>query len=288
MKRVKKLISLLSLLLVVVMFTGCLSVDMKVSKNGSLDMTYTIDTSQLQGMMSFEDIEAAVEESINNMNDSSDKKIAKLKSIKENKGKKIITAIIEVSDINKMGDDSFFGTVKDYRDEDGSGLDNLVNSKGRSVEEEKVSDKLQMVYFPMGGTEEYGLIEVTITVPGNIQYITDGGEITKKDTAVFYGSNPLIVFKKGGGFPFWLLILIAVGVVFFVMKKKRPVASPINVAPATGGTVPTQTPAPSVQFPAQAPVEAPVEVPVEAPVEAPQEIDSSAEPQADPTDDITE
>ena len=257
MKRVKKIVSLLSLLLMVVMLTGCLSIDMKVGKNGSLDMTYTIDTSQTQGMMSFKDIEKAIEDSVEGMNDTAGKKIAKLKGVKENKGKKPVTATVNVTDINKMGDGSFFGTVKEYRKENGRGLDNLVNTKDKSVKEDKVSDKLQMVYFPMGGTEQYGLIEVTVTVPGNIQYITDGGEIDKKNIVVFSGQDPLVVFKKGGGFPFWLLIIAAIAVVFFMMTRKKS-SAPVSAAPAA--EAPVQPPVQS-DAPQSAPVQPPLQTP---------------------------
>ena len=147
MKRIRKILSLATMVLVVIMLTGCLSIDMKVNKNGSMDMTYTIDTSQTQGMVSFNDIEKAIQDSVDGMNEFADKKVAKLKSVKENKSKKTVTAIINVSDINKMGDESFFGTVKEYRKKKGTGLDNLVNTKDKSVDEKKVSDKLQMVYF---------------------------------------------------------------------------------------------------------------------------------------------
>lgn len=231
MKRFKRIVSLLSIIMMAVMLTSCLSIDMKVAKNGSLDMTYTVDTSQLQGMMSFNDIEKAIEDSVDGMNDSADKKIAKLKSIKENKKKKTVTAIINVKDINKIGDGSFFGTVKEYRKKDGYGLDDLVNTKDKSIDEKKVSDKLQMVYFPLGGTEQYGMVEVTVTVPGNIEYITDGGEVDKKNVAVFSGENPLVIFRKSGGFSFWLLLIIAVLVVgYFMMKKKKiaPKVTPVQ------------------------------------------------------------
>ena len=44
------------------------------------------------------------------------------------------------------------------------------------------------------------MVEVTVTVPGNIEYVTDGAEVEKKNVAVFSGQNPLVVFKKSGGF----------------------------------------------------------------------------------------
>lgn len=280
MKRVKKIISLLSLIMMVVMLTGCLSIDMKVGKNGSLDLTYTIDTTQTQGMMSFKEIEKAIEDSVDSMNDTADKKVAKLKSVKENKGKKTITAIISVTDINKMGDGSFFGTVKEYKKESGTGLNNLVNTKDKSVKEDKVSDKLQVVYFPMGGTDQYGLVEVTVTVPGKIEYITDGGEIDKKGTVVFSGQSPLVIFKKGGGgFPFWLLIIIAIVVVFFMISKKKPSSAPINVTQVAPV-------APAMDAPVQQPVQnvipqAPPVQPIQVPVENPPVVEAQAETPVD-------
>jgi hypothetical protein len=230
---------------------------MNVKSNESLEMTYTIDTSQTQGLLSFSDIKQTIEESVDGMNETAGKKIATLKSVKENK--KNVTASIQITDINKMGDGSFFGTVKEYRKEDGPGLNNLVDAKDKKVKEKDIANDLQMVYFPMGGTEEYGIVTVTVTVPGSIKYITSGGEIEKGNVAVFEGQNPLVVFKKGGGFPFWLIIVAAIIVIAFVVMKKKPASSPatspINVTPSFGA-------------PAQAPIQAPAAPqPVEAPVE---------------------
>lgn len=271
MKRIRKILSLVTMVLVVIMLTGCLSIDMKVNKNGSMDMTYTIDTSQTQGMVSFNDIEKAIQDSVDGMNEFADKKVTKLKSVKENKSKKTVTAIINVSDINKMGDESFFGTVKEYRKKKGTGLDNLVNTKDKSVDEKKVSDKFQMVYFPMGGTEQYGMVEVTVTVPGNIEYVTDGAEVEKKNVAVFSGQNPLVVFKKSGGFPFWLLLIIAAAVVVLFMKKKKNPSATINTTTAAG------TPQAPVQAtPQNAVPQGPI---TQAPVTP--EVGASAEPKTD-------
>ena len=233
MKRVKSILSLLALLMIAVMLTGCLSIDIKVNKNGSLDMTYTINTSQTESLMPADDIEKAIKESVDDMNGKAKKKIVKLKDIKQDKKKKTITAKLTVSDINQMGDGSFFGTVKEYRKNGGAGLNNLVNAKGKEVEADKISDNMQVVYLPMGAADGYSMIEVTMSVPGSIQYITDGGEIDKKDTAVFNSQNPLVIFKKSGGFPFWLLIIFAAAVVFFMMKKKSPATAPINAASAS-------------------------------------------------------
>ncbi|NLX64926.1 MAG: hypothetical protein GX022_09180 [Clostridiaceae bacterium] len=169
MKRLKRVLYVVTMVLVSIVLTGCLSFDMKVGKNGSLDMTFTIDTSK--GMMSFKEIEKAIEDSVDNMNDFAGKNVAKLKSVKEDKDKKIVTAKISVSDINKMDEDSFFGKVKEYRKKNGKGLNNLVDVKDNSVEEKKVSGNLHMVYFSMSGTEMYGFEEVKVTVPEKLNIL---------------------------------------------------------------------------------------------------------------------
>jgi hypothetical protein len=182
--------------------------------------------------VSTKDIKNAIEQSVESINDTADKNIAKLKSVKENKSKKTITAVININDINDMNDGSFFGKVKDYQKENGGrGLDNLVDTRKKSVDEDKISSNLYMVYFPLVGAGQYDLMEVKVTVPGNIKYITNGGDIKKKNVAVFGSEYPLVVFKKGGGFPFWLLIIVIAAVVVFIMSKKK--SAPTNAVPVT-------------------------------------------------------
>ena len=67
------------------MLTGCLAVELKVNNDGSCDVTYTIDISQLQGLMSKSDVEKSIKESVEDMNRTAGKTIAKLKNVKENK-----------------------------------------------------------------------------------------------------------------------------------------------------------------------------------------------------------
>ena len=81
------------------MFTGCISVKMDVKKNGSCETTFTIDLSQVGGMVSKNDVKDTIEDSIEGINNSAGKKIAKLKSFKEDKKKETITAVISISDI---------------------------------------------------------------------------------------------------------------------------------------------------------------------------------------------
>ncbi|MCX7773022.1 MAG: hypothetical protein N2376_07920 [Clostridia bacterium] len=248
MKKGRLLATLLAVMLVTAMLAGCVSINMKVNSNGSCDVTYVIDTSQLNGMMNKSDIEKQAKDSIDKMNESAGKKIAKLKSIKEDKKKQTITAIISVSDINKMGSGTYFGTVKNYKKKfGGTGLDNLMDRKGKEVNEKKVSDNLDVVYLPMSGSEDYGLVEITVVVPGDIQYVSDGAEIKKGNAVLFTSETPLVVFKKGGGIP-WLLILALVLIVYLVLRRKKPATtdSIITTPIMPQAPIATQVPVPAV------------------------------------------
>ena len=240
MKKFKRLACILAFILVIFTLTGCLSIEMNVKKNGGLDLVYIIDTSKTEGLISADDIKSTIEETVNAMNSGSDKKVAVLKGVKENKNKKNITATINVKDINEMGDGNFFGTVKEYRKDYGEGLDNLYNKKNEKVEEKKIPNNRQMVSFPMAGTEQYGLVTVTVNVPGPIEYIAPGGEITGKSTATFDGQNLLVVYKKGGGSPLLFLIIVVAVVAFLLLKKKKPTSTPENYVPSAVTEAPVQ------------------------------------------------
>lgn len=234
MKTTKKLFVILAVVIAAAMLTGCLAVELKVNNDGSCDVTYTIDISQLQGLMSKSDVEKSIKESVEDMNRTAGKTIAKLKNVKENKKEKTITASISIANLNEMGDGSFFGTVKQYRQQGGFGLDDMMDKKERAVNKADIPDDLYLVYSPMSEGDEYGLVDITIVVPGRIEYLTDGGELEKNDTARFSGETPLVVFKKGGGgFPVWIIPPFAAIFIMFIVIKRRPSAAHVVSPPVT-------------------------------------------------------
>lgn len=255
MKKTRIVLLLLVMLMMTVLMSGCLAIEMKINPNGSCDMTYTIDMSQLEGMMTKEQLEDSIKQSVTDMNDEAGKEIAKLKGIKEDKKKETLSATISITDLNKMGDGTYYGTVKNYIKEDGTGLDMLVKpGKDKVVDEDDIPINSQMVYLPMNGADEFGAIEITVMVPGTIQYVTEGGDVKGK-TAVFSSSSPLVVYKKGGSLPIipiLLVILVIVLVIAFLGKKKTPVVEtapmPVYQAPEQA-TVVTPIQAPEVDVP---------------------------------------
>ncbi|MDI9514782.1 MAG: hypothetical protein GX384_08065 [Clostridiaceae bacterium] len=234
MKKAKILFVILAIVIAATMLTGCLAVKLKVNADGSCDVTYTIDISQLQGLLSKKDVEDSIKESVEDMNRTAGKTIAKLINVKENKKDKTITASISITDLNEMGDGSFFGTVKQYRQQGGFGLDDMMDKKERAVNKADIPDDLYLVYSPMSEGDEYGLVDITIVVPGRIEYLTDGGELEKSDTAHFSGETPLVVFKKGGGgFPVWIIPPVAAIFIIFLVIKRRPSAAHVVSPPVT-------------------------------------------------------
>lgn len=262
MKRSRIILALLAVMMIAMLLTGCLEVEMKINANGSCQLTYVIDMKAIEELgggslgdeYSPEQMEESFKESIEAMNDEAGKKIASLKSYKYDKGKKKITAVMTISDINKMGDGAFFGTVKEFKKDNEAALDNLIGKNKKSVDADKVDNKLSVAYLPMGG-EELSMAVVTMIVPGTIEYVADGGDIEKNNTAVFESGNALVVFKKGGGgFPVWLLILVALVLIgFFLMKKKPATTTAYAPAPQPAPVQPSVSPVSNV--PAAEPVQ---------------------------------
>lgn len=234
MQSAKRFIAFLAVVMVAAMLTGCLEVEMKVNSDGSCDVTCIIDVSQLEGMMSESDVENAIQESVENINDTAGKTIAKLISVKENRKEGTMTATISITNLNEMGDGSFFGTVKQYRQQSGAGLDDMMDKKGKKVDEANIPDNLYLVYSPMTEGDAYGLIDVTVIVPGSIEYLTSGGEIRKNNEARFSGMTALVVFKKsGGGFPYWIVFIAAAIFIIFLAIKKKPTVAAVVSPPVT-------------------------------------------------------
>jgi len=227
MKKTKIYLSLFSCLFVLVILTGCITIELDVKRNGSCEATYVFDVSKMGGMVSRSDLREEIEKSLGDMNEAAGKKVARLKSVKEDKKNGTITAIITVNDINEMGDGSFFGTVKEYRKNNGKGLDNLMDTEREKVDEDKISSNLHIVYFSMNETNQYGLVETRVKVPGKIKYLTNGAELERKNTALFGEEQILVVFKKSGGFPLWLLLIVIGVIIYYASRKKKPAHNPV-------------------------------------------------------------
>ncbi|HOQ75306.1 MAG TPA: hypothetical protein PK369_01890 [Thermoclostridium sp.] len=235
MKTTRNLFVILAVLLAAVILSGCISVELKVNRDGSCEINYIIDTSQFGGFISVDEIEESFKESVEETNTRAGKTVAVLKDVKENKKDKTMTVAISVSDINEMEEGAFFGTVKAYRQESGFGLDNLVDKKDKPVAAEDIPDALYLVYLPMTEGDEYGILNVTVTVPGTIEYLTEGAELEKGNVAVFEGESVLAVFKMGGGgFPVWIVPVIAIIlIILLLLKMKKPSAAPVVSPPVT-------------------------------------------------------
>lgn len=230
MKRSKKILVLFAVLMMTVMLSGCIEVEMKVNKDGSCDMSYTIDLEQFDGMMTREDLEVAIEESVNDMNKTAGKEITVLKDTIYDEDEDTLTAVITITNINDLDDDSFFGKVKDFRDGDVD-LSDMMDAKGKAAKEDKIDDDLNVVYFKMFDDDEYGIYTITVIVPGAIAYVSDGANIESSDTVVFKGQSPIVVYKQGGNMPILVVSVIAgviiLGILFvtFGIKKSSATAT---------------------------------------------------------------
>lgn len=235
MRATKTLFAVIAVLVAVALLSGCISLEVKLNRDGSCDVTYIIDTSSFQGMQSASDVERTVLESVDEINSTAGKNVARLKGIRENKKEKRITATISISNVNELGDGTFFGTVRQYRHVSGHGLDNLMDIRERKVDRDDIPDDLYLFYMPALENDRYCILEVTVNVPGTIKYLASGAKIEKRNVARFSGEMPLVVFKKGEiGFPVWFLPTVAgILIIAFFLRKKPTTAAPVVSPPVT-------------------------------------------------------
>jgi len=235
MKKAKKLFVVLAAFLMAALLSGCITVELKVNRDGSCEVTYIIDTSSLGGLITAEQVEESLRQSVEEANTRAGKTVAVLKSVKEDKKNDTITALVTCSDLTALEEGAFFGTVKGYRKNNGPGLDNLVNKKGKAVDEKDIPDDLHMVYFPGTGGGEFSITEVIVTVPGTIEYLVDGAELEKNSVARFKEEEVLVVFRMGGGgFPVWIIPIAAIIIIILLLfKLKKPSAAPVISPPVT-------------------------------------------------------
>ena len=235
MKTVKTLFVVLTVLLITALLSGCISMELKVNKDGSCEAAYIIDASQFDGFLTVDQIEESFKQSVEETNTKAGKTVAVLKSVKENKKDDTITVTVSISDINEMEEGAFFGTVKEYRRESGVGLDALMDKREKAMAAEYIPDDLHMVFLPMSGGEDFSFIEVTITVPGTIEYLTHGADLEKGNVARFKGKTALVVFKiGGGGFPVWIIPIAAIILIILLMIiMRKPSAAPVVSPPVT-------------------------------------------------------
>ena len=91
MKTVKTLFVVLTVLLITALLSGCISMELKVNKDGSCEAAYIIDASQFDGFLTVDQIEESFKQSVEETNTKAGKTVAVLKSVKENKKDDTIT-----------------------------------------------------------------------------------------------------------------------------------------------------------------------------------------------------
>lgn len=237
MNKILKTVAGITLLLVFAMLlTGCISIEMKVNKNGSCDLKYEIKT---EGMISLSEVKQQLQNGIDELNENAGKTVAKLKSIKEKDG--TITANISVSDISLMDEDAFFGKYSEFDKKYPEELKTLVDAKsGKPIDKPALKGTGGLNVVMLSGMETGGgdLMSFTMILPGAVKYTSSNVTVIDDKTVSPRGGYGAILYKRGGGGG-WLLIvliIIAVAAIGFVLlgkkKKDNPTAS-FNAGTAT-------------------------------------------------------
>jgi hypothetical protein len=251
MKKILKLAAGITLLLAfALLLTGCISIEMKVNKNGSCDIKYEIKT---EGMVSLAEVKKQFESGIDETNKAAGKNVAKLKNIKEKDG--TITANISISNISYMEDGAFFGKYSEFDKEYPQKLEALVDAKsGKSVEKSKIKGTGGLNAVMLSGMDTGGgeLTKFTMILPGSVKYTSSNVSVIDDKTVSLGSGYGVVLYKSGGGAGWLIIVLIiaAVVVVGFVILGKKKKAAP---APAAAPAVPYQAGTPAAPAPAAAP-----------------------------------
>lgn len=238
MKATNAIFAVLAVVMAAAMLSGCLSMAVKVNRNGSCDVTYIIDVSRPQNNFSQNDAEKTAIECIDEINRRAGKNVARLKGVRENRNENKITVTISVSNINELGDGSFFGTVGQYRRAGGRGLENLTDADGKKACSGDIPDNLYLFYMPVSDNEPCEITEVSVNVPGRIKYLTEGAGLERKNVARFRDTALLVIFRKGEtGLPVWIIPTAAIILIItFLIKRKPTTAAPVVSPPVTTGS----------------------------------------------------
>lgn len=258
MKKGLRTIAGICLLLIFALFlTGCISIEMKINKNGSCDLKYEIET---EGMIDTKEIEKQFKDSIDEANKNAGKTVAKLKDVKEKDGK--VIANISVNHISFIDDEAFLGKYSDLEKKYPNIINELKEAKsGKSVEKGKIKGAGGLNAVRLWGISTGGgdLTKFTLILPGNVKYISSGVTFVDNKTVTLDGGYGVVLYEGGGGggagWLVFLLIIAAVVVVVVVLagKKKKgasqaayvaaPAAAPVQAGPAAAAPTATAAPA---------------------------------------------
>ena len=228
----KKLLASFMMLLVVLL-TGCGTIEMELEKDGSGEVIYKLPKNN--ALYTIDELEEDIEDTLNMKNDDLEEDILKLKSVKEKDG--TISIKISFKDFSALAStNSLLVPVEDMLRYDRSQLEDLEDLDGKVIDLENKKVK-GYTYLTVSGIEAD---ETIVKLPGKVKYMASGVELEdgKKDTIVTEGSSFSVVYEEGsslGGFimPAVIVIIIVLGGIFFIRRYKARKIEPTTIE---GGT----------------------------------------------------
>lgn len=238
MKKNVRMVAGLCLLLMFTLFlTGCISIEMKVNKNGSCDLKYEI---RIEGMgIDAGEVKDQLETSIDEANKYAGKKVVKLKSFKEKDG--VITANISATNISDMDDGAFFGKLSDFKKEFPDELGNLKEAKtDKNIEKNAIKGASKLNVVRASGIASGGeLSEFKVILPGAVKYVSTNVALIDNNTVRINGGYGVIIYQRSGGAG-WLAYVLAIALIVVVSmaviknKGKNKASTATTAAPIFG------------------------------------------------------
>lgn len=219
----------------VFILVGCGSAEIKLNNDGSGELIYKIAEDEYYA--SPRGFEKELKEMVESVNDEADEEVVVLKEVKEKDG--ILTAELTYKDIAAaMSSNIRHVTVSDILRYGPYLIEEMVDSEGNAIdlENEKIGDYTYL-YF-----SENDFDEMTLEVPGEVKYISEGVELVEANKIATDNSSFTVIYEKKGSLNFGLIGLLAILLVViaaFVLFKKGILSKKPSVQKETvvGGTV---------------------------------------------------
>lgn len=210
----KRWIKILSFLIVLFIFTGCYTLEVKYNPDGSGRLTY-IPAKDGQPL----DINE-LKKNIAELNQKARKEVVKFLAAKRNKDHFEYTAsFTKISYVFDKGE-LYFGSLKEFMKEKPGKIKSVRDRKGELIGIAQLDPKLYVAVHEMGFLDR-----IRVQVPGKVLYVSEAAKIINRSTVEITKDFGFVIFRMDN-YLFWILLLILFVVILakilhHVLREKR-------------------------------------------------------------------
>jgi hypothetical protein len=212
--QLKRWLKILSILIVLFVFTGCYALEVKYNPDGSGQLTY-IPAKDGQPLKINE-----LKETIAEMNQKAGQEVVKFLSAERNQDHLEYTAsFTKISYIFEDGE-LYFGALQEFMKEKPGKIKSVRDRKGELIGIAQIDPKLYVAFHNTGFLDR-----IRVQVPGKVLYVSEAAKIINGRTVEITKDFGFVIFRMDN-YLFWillfiLLVVILMKILYRVSRKKR-------------------------------------------------------------------